>query len=193
MLRGITVRLIVLIAVPMSFFYPFSGVLWYLWYSHFRPNDFIWPQYAFKTGALLLAIATLLGYVVFEMHNSPPRWRGLILATIFWLWIAVATIFANDQSLALWKLSEYTKILIMTFLLAAVATTEERIHSMIAVMGLSIGLLGTRATIEFLVTGAQNKVVGVGGVELEGNEFALALNLGVTILTGLSFIVTGRW
>ena len=192
MVRGITVRLIVLIAVPMSFFNPFSGVLWYLWYSHFRPNDFIWPQYAFKTGALLIASATLLGYTIFEMQYSPPRWRGLILAALFWIWVALATVFANDHSLALGKLSEYTKILVMTFLVAAVATTEDRIRIMITAMGASIGLLGARATAEFLLTGAQNKVVGVGGVELEGNEFALALNLGFSILVGLSYVVSQR-
>src|SRR5262244_1630100 len=170
MVRGITVRLIVLIAVPMSFFNPFSGVLWYLWYSHFRPNDFIWPQYAFKTGALLIASATLLGYTIFEMQYSPPRWRGLIIAALFWILVALATVFANDHSLALGKLSEYTKILVMTFLVAAVATTEDRIRIMITAMGASIGLLGARATAEFL----------------------LALNLGFSILVGLSYIVSQR-
>jgi len=193
MLRGIIVRLIVMFAVPMSFLSPFSGVLWYLWYSHFRPNDFIWPQYAFKTGAMMLAIATLAGYVLFEMHYSPLRWRGLILMTLFWLWIGLATVFATDRTLAFWKFSQYTNILIMTFLVAAMANTEERIQNMLRVMAVSVGLLGFRATAEFLLTGGQFRVLGVGGVELEANEFALALNMAIAMLVGLSYVETSRW
>jgi probable O-glycosylation ligase (exosortase A-associated) len=144
-------------------------------------------------GASLLAGATLLGYVFFEMRRSPPRWRGLVIMTFFYLWMVLATIFATDRSLAFWKLSQYTNIVIMTFLVAAVANSQERIKTMMTVMGVSVGLLGLRATIEFLLTGGQFKVVGVGGVELEGNEFALALNMGLTILMGLSFDETRRW
>src|SRR5262249_55084742 len=151
---------------PISFLSPFNGVLWYLWYSHFRPNDFMWPQYAFKSGALLIAIATLAGYVVFEIHHSPPRWRGLVLVTMFWLWIALASGFATDRSLAFWKLSQYTNILVITFLIAAVATSVDRILAMLRVAGVSIGLLGVRTTLEFLLTGGQYRAQGVGGLEL---------------------------
>src|SRR5262249_7876840 len=193
MLRGIIVRLLVAVAVPTSLLNPFSGILWYLWYSHFRPNDFIWPQWAFKIGALLIAVSTLVGYVALELQKSPPRWRGLGLMTLFWAWIAFTAIFAGDRSLAFWKVSQYTNILVMTLVVAALATTEDRIFTMMTVMGVSVGLLAVRATIEFLLTGAQNKVSGVGGVELEGNEFALALNMGLTILVGLSYMIDAKW
>jgi probable O-glycosylation ligase (exosortase A-associated) len=193
MLRGVIVRLIVLVAVPLSFLNPFNGVLWYLWYSHFRPNDFVWPQWAFSTGAWLISGATLAGYIVFEMHHSPPRLRGLVIMTLFCMWIGLATLFAADKSAALWKLSQYGHILVMTFLIAAVATSEDRIKALLTVMGVSVGVLGLRATIEFILTGGQFKVEGVGGVELEGNEFALALNMGLAILMGLSYIAEQRW
>lgn len=193
MIRGVLVRLIVMVAVPIAFFSPFNGVLWYLWYSHFRPNDFIWPQYAFKSGALLLSGATLAGYVFFEMRHSPPRWRGLILVVLFWMWIGLATVFAADRSLALWKLSQYTNILIITFLVAAMANSEARIRAMMTVTGVSVGLLGLRATVDFILTGGQYKVQGVGGVEAEGNEFALALNVVIPILVGLSQLESRKW
>ncbi len=193
MLRGIVIRLIVLVAVPISFFSPFQGILLYLWYSHFRPNDFVWPAYSFKNGASLIAIATLLGYALFEMHRSPPRWRGLVIVTLFWGWIALATAFAVNPALALPKLSQYTNILIMTFLVAALANSESRIWAMLNVMGVSIGLLGLKAVIDFIITGGQSRARGVGGVELEANEFALALNMAIPILMGLSYLEDRRW
>lgn len=193
MIRGIIVRLIVLFAVPLSFLNPFNGVLWYLWYSHFRPNDFVWPEWAFGAGAWLLSGATLAGYLVFEMHRSPPHVRGLILMTLFCVWMGLATVFAADKGTALWKLSQYGHILVMTFLVAAVANSEARIKALLTVMGVSIGMLGVRATIEFALGGGQFKVQGVGGVELEGNEFALALNMGFAILMGLSYFEERHW
>jgi len=192
MVRGIIVRLIVMVAVPMSFLNPFAGVLWYLWYSHFRPNDFIWPQYAFTTGAFLIAGATLAGYAVFEMRRSPIPFRGLTLVVLFYCWIVLSAIFATDHSLAFWKLLQYTKILVMTLLVSAMANSEERIRAMLTVAGLSVGLLGFRAAVEFLLTGGQFRVAGVGGVELEANEFALALNMAIPMLVGLSYVANRR-
>jgi probable O-glycosylation ligase (exosortase A-associated) len=113
--------------------------------------------------------------------------------TLFCLWMALATIFAADKGAALWKLSQYGHILVMTFLVAALATSQERIKALLTVMGVSVGVLGLRATIEFVLTGAQFRVHGVGGVELEGNEFALALNMGFAILMGLSLVEGRRW
>src|SRR5258708_15780537 len=139
MVRGIVVRLLVFLAVPIAFFSPFNGILWYLWYSHFRPNDFIWPQYAFKSGALLIAVATLAGYCLFELPHSPPRWRGLIIVTLFWLWIGVAAIFANDRALPFWKFSQYTNILVMTFLIPPMAHSEACLRAMFPVAGFVAG------------------------------------------------------
>ena len=115
MIRGIVVRLIVFVAVPLSFMVPFNGLLWYLWYSHCRPNDFIWPHYAFYNGALLLAVATLAGYVLFEMPSSPLRFQGLVTVTMFWFWIGLSTLAAIDKTLALPKFLQYTNILVITY------------------------------------------------------------------------------
>src|SRR5690242_9901774 len=100
MLRGLLIRFVVVAALPVAFLRPFSGVLFYLWYSHARPNDFVWPEYSFDKGAYLIAIATALGYFLFEMRRSPPRLRGLQLLPVFWVWIALATVLAVDPSLA---------------------------------------------------------------------------------------------
>jgi probable O-glycosylation ligase (exosortase A-associated) len=193
MLRGITVRIIVFIALPICFLTPFNGILWYLWYSHGRPNDFIWPQYAFNSGALMLAAATLAGYFLFEMARSPLRFRGLILLTCFWVWIGLATAVATDRALALPKLLQYTNILVITYLVAAMANTESRVREVLNVLAVAIGFLGSKTAFDFLVTGAQFRAQGVGGLMKEQNEFALCLSMGIVILVGLSNISESFW
>jgi putative inorganic carbon (HCO3(-)) transporter len=193
MLRGIAVRLIVMVALPISFLTPFNGLLWYLWYSHGRPNDFIWPQYAFTSGALMLALATLAGYGLFEMAYSPLRLRGLIVMTMFWVWIGLATAVATDRALALPKFLQYTNILIMTYLVAAMANSESRIRAVLNVIAVGVGFLGLKTGFDFIVTGSQYRAQGVGGLMKEQNEFALCLNMGIVILVGLSNLENRFW
>ncbi len=193
MIRGIVVRVIVFVALPMCFVTPFNGLLWYLWYSHGRPNDFIWPQYAFTSGALMLAIATLAGYGLLEMAYSPLRFRGLIVMTMFWLWIGLATAVATDKVLALPKFLQYTNILIITYLVAAMANTESRIRAVLNVIAVAVGFLGSKTAFDFIVTGEQNRAQGVGGLMKEQNEFALCLNMGIVILVGLSNVEDRFW
>jgi probable O-glycosylation ligase (exosortase A-associated) len=193
MIRGIIVRLIVAFGTPVAFFSPFSGLLLYLWYSHGRPNDFIWPQYAFQSGALLLAVAMLIGYPLFEIQNSPPTFRGLLLVTLFWIWIGLATILATDKTIALTKFLQYTNILIITYLVAAMANTEKRIRSVLNVIAVSVGFLGAKTAFDFVVTGEQFRAQGVGGLMKEQNEFALCLNMAIVILISLARLENRFW
>jgi hypothetical protein len=85
MLRGIFVRFFLLFAVPIALFRPVTGVMLYLWYSHARMNDFVWKDYQFLYGALLLAVATQIGYFVFEVRRSPLRVTNLKLVILFWI------------------------------------------------------------------------------------------------------------
>ncbi len=193
MFRGIIVRVIVLVALPICFLTPFNGLLWYLWYSHGRPNDFIWPEYAFEEGAYLLAVTTLVGYFIFEYRFSPLRFRGLIVVTLFWAWIALATLFAVNRDIAFPRLHQYTNILIITYLTAALANSASRIRALLYVIASSIGLLGAKAGYDFIITGGRWQTQGVGGVMKEQNEFALALNMVIPILIVLSGMEHRSW
>lgn len=186
MLRGLLVRLIVLVGLPIAFLRPFYGLLLYLWFSHARPNDFIWPEYAFQKGAILLAAATLLGYLLFEIRHSPPRLRGLTLIPIFWLWLALATVGAAVPTESFWKLSQFAHIFVMTFLVAAMANSESRVRTLLYTLGISVGMLGSKGALDFILTGGQARMNGPGGLTAEQNEYALVLNMGIAILWGLS-------
>jgi putative inorganic carbon (hco3(-)) transporter len=193
MLRGLLVRFVVVVGLPLAFLRPFEGILFYLWYSHARPNDFVWPEYSFDKGALLIAIATGLGYLCFEMARSPLRLKGLKLLPLFWFWIAVATVLATDPALAYPKLSQYTHIFVITFLIAAMANSEERINKLLYVIGCSVAVIGTKGALDFILSGGQSRMRGPGGLMGEENEYALVLNMAITILFGLASCQPRRW
>jgi putative inorganic carbon (HCO3(-)) transporter len=193
MFRGLLIRFVVVAGLPLAFLQPFAGLLMYLWYSHARPNDFVWSEYSFDQGATLLAGTTILGYLLFEIRRSPPHLKGLKLIPLFWLWIALATLGAAIPSLAFWKLSQYTNIFVMTFLVAAMANSEDRIRTLLYVIGGSVGLLGAKGAFDFIISGGDSRMQGPGGLAGEENEYALVLNMAIPILFGLSQIESRRW
>jgi putative inorganic carbon (HCO3(-)) transporter len=196
MLRGLFLRAVVAVGVPLALVWPFGGVLVYLWYSHARPNDFVWPSYSFTRGAYILAAATLIGYLLFEIRRSPPRIRGLALVPLFYFWTVLACLFAGNPALAEPKIWEFGKIFVITFLVAAMANSEGRVRTLLYALGISVGILGLKGAIDFIITGGQARMMGPGGVEGEENEYALALNVVIPILFGLARSqprVWGRW
>lgn len=186
MLRGLFLRAIVALGVPLALVSPFGGLLLYLWYSHARPNDFVWPVYSFTRGAYILAAATLVGYLLFEIRRSPPRIRGLALVPLFYVWTVLACIFAVSPALAEPKIWEFGKIFLITFLVAAMANSEKRVRTLLYALGISVGLIGLKGAIDFIITGGQARMTGPGGMEGEENEYALALNVAIPILFGLA-------
>ncbi len=183
----------VALGVPLALVCPFGGLLVYLWYSHARPNDFVWPMYSFTRGAYILAAATLLGYLLFEIRRSPPRIRGLALIPVFYVWTVLACIFAVSPAIAEPKIWEFGKIFVVTFLVAAMANSEKRVRTLLYALGISVGLLGLKGAIDFIITGGQARMMGPGGVEGEENEYALALNVAIPILFGLARAERRAW
>ncbi len=193
MLRGILVRAFLLFAVPIALIRPVTGFMLYLWYSHGRMNDFVWPDFQFLYGALLLAAATLLGYFLFEMRRSPLRLTNLKLIIPFWIWIGLSAAFAANPQLALPKISQFSHIFVMTILAAALANSEDRVKKFLYVIAISVGLLGAKGAIDFIISGGQAVMKGPGGMMNEENEYALALNMGLTLLFVLAKAEPRRW
>lgn len=193
MLRGLFLRAIVALGVPLALVSPFGGLLLYLWYSHARPNDFVWPVYSFTRGAYILAASTLVGYLIFEIRRSPPRIRGLALIPLFYVWTVLACIFAVSPALAEPKIWEFGKIFVITFLVAAMANSEKRVRTLLYALGISVGLIGLKGAIDFIISGGQARMMGPGGVEGEENEYALALNVAIPILFGLARSEPRTW
>jgi probable O-glycosylation ligase (exosortase A-associated) len=192
MLRAILLYIIIIIAVPIAFFRPFYGVLIYLWLSFGRPGDFVWPEFQF--GYLqLVAAATLLGYLIFELQRSPFRLSGMTILLGLWVWLALASLKAFDTSLAYPKLWDYTRGFIMAFLTAAMANSEKRVKQMLYVLAISLGLLGFKGALDAVLTGFQYSMQGPGGMMAEQNEYALALNMGIPILLLLAKDESNRW
>src|SRR5215469_9230520 len=97
MFRAAILYALVAVGVPLSIFEPYYGLLLYLFFAHAHPADFVWANYIFNYGMVLVP-ALVVGYVLFELRKSPPQFRGMLLLVAFWIWLVVASLLAYDQA-----------------------------------------------------------------------------------------------
>lgn len=192
MLRAIAFYALVAIGIPVGFFSPFNGLLFYLFFAHGHVADFVWPSYVFNYGTLI-ANALLGGYVFFELRHSPPRLRGMMLVLTFWAWLAMASVLAFDTAPAYMMLWRYSRILIMGMLVAALANSEDRIRKILYVVAGSLGVLGAKGLLDVVLTGGRYRMRGPGGMMSEENEYALGMNMAISILLGMAAVEDRKW
>jgi len=181
MLRALLFRAIILIALPVALLRPFTGLLIYLCLSFGRVGDFVWSDYSFDY-LILVALASIIGYLLFEMNQSPIRLKGMVPMLLLWFWLALTSVVALEPSLAYPKLSEYSHGFVMALLTASLVNSEKRVRDVLYVLAISLGVLGLKGAIDAVLSGFSSTLVGPGGMMAEANEYALALNMGIPIL-----------
>src|SRR6185312_1430394 len=84
-------------------------------------------------------------------------------------------------------------IFVITILIAAMANSETRIRALLTTIGISVGVLGSKGSVDFFLTGGRFRMTGPGGMVADENEYALGLNLALPILFWLATTEDRRW
>src|SRR5437763_1737044 len=111
--------------IPLSFFSPFVGLVSYIWIAYLRPHQWAWmPD---SRISLAVAVATLLGYLLFELPKRLPRLLPNALMVLLWVQFGLATLFAYNYDIAQPKFVEFSKTILIALLATALADSEQRI------------------------------------------------------------------
>jgi probable O-glycosylation ligase (exosortase A-associated) len=127
--------------------------------------------------SLAVAIATLVGYAVFEFTRRAPRLIPNALLLLLWLQLTVATLLAHSQELAQGKLIEFSKTFLIALLMTAMVDSERRARWLLLGTVLAIGFLAFRSNIGIILTLGQTRIYGPGGAFEDNNDYALLLNV----------------
>jgi probable O-glycosylation ligase (exosortase A-associated) len=192
MLRAVILYAVVALGVPLSIFEPFYGLLLYLFFAHAHPADFVWTGYIFNYG-MVLAPALLVGYLIFEVRKSPLRLRGMLLVLAFWVWLGIASILAYDHQPAYDILIRFSKIFVISILVATMVNSIERAGAVLRIVAISLGLLGLKGLVDIIITRGKFRMQGPGGLMSEENEYALGMNMAIPILFSLSQVEERAW
>ncbi len=174
-MRQLLIFTIVILLAPMAFFAPFTGVVSYVAIAYVRPHE--WAYMPDAQLSLAVAIATLLGYAIFEFTRRAPRLIPNALLLLLWLQLTMATFLAHSQELAQGKLIEFSKTFLIALLMTAMVDSENRVRFLLLGTVLAIGFLAFRSNIGIVLTLGQTRIYGPGGAFEDNNDYALLLNV----------------
>jgi probable O-glycosylation ligase (exosortase A-associated) len=192
--RDLVVLAAIIIISGLALRRPFVGLQGFLVFSIVNPHNMAWAISATINPIQPIAGATLLGYVISSEPKHLPGRAEVYLLFGLWLAFGASTLTAVYPSIALDRLIQVSKILLMVFLSMAMVNTKERLLTLLRVIALSLGFLGLKAGIFVISTGGQFMVWGPTNSFLEANNTigaALAMNL--PLLFYLRRLEQRRW
>lgn len=142
-MRNLFVFLIIGTGIAFSFRGAFHVLLFYLWNAYFRPEMWTWST---LVQSLRLSLGIGLVLLVSCLFSS-ERFRGGVgpkLLLLFGVQMLASTAL-SDYSTFLWaQWIEVFKTLVITYLIATLITTEERLRLTFAVIALSLAFEGAK-------------------------------------------------
>jgi probable O-glycosylation ligase (exosortase A-associated) len=190
-LRAYLLFAFLLPCVPICIFRPFLGVILWTIISCASPQWYAWGAATALPTAQLVAMPTLLGFMVF----SRGAWnriisRESILIGIFWMWIVLTSINAGNTPLfqphvdkTYFRLGEVSKILLMTMITMAIVDTYKRLRILLITIALCFTFYVVKALPFMIMTGGAFRLYGPPHSAVEdNNDLGLALNMTLPLL-----------
>ena len=182
-MRDIILIVIVLAASLIAIRRPVFGILAFIAFGIINPQGMVWGVGRMIPLAMLTAIGTIVGYVLWTERKTWPLYRETVLLLMLWGTFVISTPFAIYPDRASDHLILTSKILLMTFLTMLIINTERRLHLLLKTIGLSLGALALKAGIFVLLTGGSEMVYGPeAGFLASNNSIGLALAINVPLL-----------
>ncbi|GAK32238.1 O-antigen polymerase [Iodidimonas nitroreducens] len=168
------------VIVPLVFISPVVGVYAYHWISLLNPHRLVYGVAYSLPFAMFLSGLTLLAWLVSKepkkLTITAPT--AILLALAFW--VTFTSFFAQVPDVA-WVYWERTlKTFFMALITIALVTSRERIHALVWVLVLSVGVLGIRSGIPTILTAGGHHAYGPPESFINDNN-ALALVFVMTL------------
>lgn len=190
-MRQILVFSVIFLAVPLALFAPFTGLISYVGIAYVRPHE--WAYMPNAPISLAVAVATLIGYAVFELTRRSPQLIPNALLLLLWGQVSLATYFAHSTELAQGKWIEFSKTILIALLMTAMVDSERRARWLLLGTVGAIGFLAFRSNVGILLAGGQTRIFGPGGAFEDNNDYALLLNVAAPIAFYVARAETNRW
>lgn len=175
-MRDIALALVIFGTIPFILMRPYFGLLVWSWLGYMNPHrltygfayDFPW--------VMLIAIVTLVSLILSKDIRRIPFSSVTALLVAFLLWTGFTTIFAAVPDAAWDTWQQFAKTLGLVFITLMLVNTRERMHWLVWVIVVSLGLYGLKGGAFTILTGGGNHVFGPPESFIKDNNgLALAL------------------
>jgi probable O-glycosylation ligase (exosortase A-associated) len=192
MLRLIFVAIIIIVGTYWAFQGAFYALLFYLWNAYFRPEAWVWSpivsqlNLSFIIGVYLVAV-TLLSFQQFVLNTR------VILLLLFFAQATLSTILSENPELSWFYWTEFSKALLVSYLIVVLVTDLKRFRLFLVVIGLSLGFEAAKQgwAVWVLYPGASNQ--NTHPFLGDNNGVAMGMMMLVPLLSALAQTSTKRW
>ncbi len=199
-MRSLLIVILIACGFAGSLFSRHIALLQYVWFTLFRPLDWIWwylyPYHLSLVSGLLLLVPSLLSGILPNFTHP--------LSILSWLFLAV-TLLAHETSYLRvdWSfVDQFARVIAVSMLAVTILKSRQQISQYFAVMAGSFAFYSAKAGVVALVGGGVSFAEGQSGTFVDNNAYALAINMsipfmasaGTTLLSdlpGLRFIKLG--
>ncbi len=189
-MRDAILLIIIAISIPISFFRPYFGILVWTWITFLNPHRYTWGfMYNFPVAAVV-AVPTLAGCLFTSNINKHFLKRETLLLVGLWIWFCITFLHAMQVPLFQAHLADaklewvrVSKVLLITFTMILLVTSQQRLKLLLMVTALSFGFLAIKGAIFGFRTGGGYRVWGPPDSFIaDNNSFALAVNMSLPML-----------
>lgn len=173
MLRSLLVLAVLVPGFCAALMDGYAGLLMYLWFALFRPQDWLWIditslRVSMVLGIVMLGRSLISGFVPNITHpltlgialmvcSSVITQTSAVRPDIGWIWIDF-----------------FVRLALSCTMLVALAHDAKRLYGVLAVICLSLGFHATKAGLAFLLTGGGTRFDdGLSGAFVDNNGYAL--------------------
>ena len=170
-----------------SLFNPYVGLLIYVCFAIIRPQ-YLWfwsvPEGNYSR---IVALALLAGWLVQGFGKWEfGRARGIVMAfVVYWLWTALSTAWAINQSAALEFVETLTKIVLPFLVGITVIDSLQKVKLLAWVIVLSQGYVAYELNLRYFAGYNQLWEEGFGGMDNNSYAIALVTCVGLAFFLGL--------
>lgn len=200
-IRSVALLLYFVGSLPVCFLRPFYGVLLWTAIAFLSPHAFLWGAAANYPWAMVVAIPTIAGALLFTSGwmrrlTSP----AIVLLAVFWIWTTVTSILSSHNPLFMhhagdtWERWDFvSKVLLMMFLTVSIVDNFARVRTLVLVLAGCFGFYVVKV-LPLILTGGQFRLYGPeNSMIADNNDFGLALNMTVPLFFFLAQSETKRW
>jgi len=186
---------LVVATLPVCFVRPWVGILVFAWIGFMNPHRLLDGFAHEMPYAKMVAGTTLAGLLFTRQRYALPRTREVYLIVALWVTFVCSTVFAALQPQSAWeKLTEISKILLMTGVTMVLFQDRRKLTILLLVIGFSFGYLAVTGGLWSLYSGFEERLYGPWSSAIgDNNALGYALTIVVPIFALLRRQVANKW
>lgn len=170
----------------MSWAIPNIGILLWCWITFLGPHKLAWNFPSALRLNLLIAIATIVGWLFSREDKTIPKNLTVFFVIIFLIHTTISATLslAPEITWPLWN--RHIKTFFLIFMIMALMNSRVRVHSLIWVIVICIGYFGVWGGILGVLTGGSYRLVGTPKSPIaDNNHLALAMVITIPLMNYL--------